>query len=457
MGRSVADFLNHRTKERGGGYLKNWRKREPPKLNAVLHRDVVPESVWRHQWYKVESREFQGKIETKVRWDHLVCLETEDLLQKRTKRADDGSRTSPPKRCGLCRLGEWLRAAIRDGLLPMEAKIFRFEAEDDEKPTVLHAAPFAGLVYDEMDEDAARHLAKFNISPRNAFKEDGSVKCNYLFAIVDNDDASAGVQVTIEAAALGAAVQDCMASVIAGEKCDEDLEGAAGDPFSRPYVFQWQYFPNESFSKKYKAVAMRKARLAPAVLELIKPASEGGSLPDIERFRAKHNPKLLRAQMERHWVGAVKPPWDEIFPKLAQAPAPEEAAEEAPPRQLASSSPAVAAKPRGPKGRGPAKEDLGVNPDGLDPESDDVYRCEMPFKNDVCGRLTAEEVDVCPRCGHDYTAAASPAKSEATPLAKAALSKTPPADQGAPVARAGRVVDKAEERAEEQDEDEVDF
>lgn len=410
MADAFDDFLNHSGRDSGGGkFLGNWKKREPPQVDTWMHTALSPKPSWRHQFYKVETRENKDTRDTeRVVWSfQFNCHEAEEVLKKQYKTDDDGRREKPPCTCPLCRCVDFVRQAVVDGRLSPFEPIFRFEGSDEDQAVTLHAAGLYGgfpRERDDFSDDEENPLTwkKFRdakLSLKDVWKENVMAKLSYVFAVVDQKDVSRGVQIAVETALLGEKVR----GVIADRR---DRLGVEEGSFAKnPCAIRWFHRPSEKeFNKKYHAtdIGLNKLPLTEEIEELIR----GEARDVIERVTkelAPGDPATLRALMERYSV--VDLPFDKFFEghdsKKAKDSKDKKRDEDEPAPEVRTSKPKADAKPA----KAPPKPAV------------------EEFECDECGATVTADDTECPKCGADLDDAddapkAPPPQAKKPPVAK---------------------------------------
>lgn len=361
---SIDDFLNHRTSDRSGGFLKDWKKNTPPKIDVVLHKKRMPIAIWQHPGPpRIVVREVDGQSKSDIWGGNWNCLETEEELRRQYHRHDDGSRKHYPKKCPLCRLIEVVREMIAEEQLNWLQPIFRFESDQDKR--IIHAGGLCGMFKDDdLDEADKEEMRAAGIVMKDArgggaWTENSYAKCLFIFCVVDVGNVEAGIQITTQPGLLGDKVKDCMNDAI------ESLGAEDGNPFLKPYAIQWEHRPKEpEFNKKYKARRMEKIPITPAI-----EAAINSPPPDLSQLTAPFNIKTMRAYLERHAL--VKLPWDHIF----EVPIPED--------QNHAEMPANEAKGK------------------LPPAAGASAAKESPPADDLCPKCKKTEADGCPHVACD--------------------------------------------------------
>lgn len=382
-GMNLDEFLDHSAGSgMRGNFLKNWRKGEPPKIVVWLHLGVgLGHARWSHNWPRVVVREDRdtGEARKEVWGGQWVCHEREFVLRKQRYRNDDGSREVEPVICPLCRTIEVIHKLVREGDLDWLEPVFRFRGSGKEHDTIIRA----GGIYNaysrrDLTKKEKGELREAGVRPSEAWRENATARCQYTFAIVNNDNPEDGVQITDEAEALGNAMKRVLKDKI------EEVGREDGNPLRKPYPFLWEYRATEDFEKKYRVVPKTGIELTDEIAELI-----GGATPDLSSHLSPGNITTLRTEMEEACL-LENFPFDEIF-------GPAEKAE----------AEAKAAEPDGDPDDDDGEDNTNFPPDeeskvaeksvGENEEGEELFICE------ACDFDELKEDDVlCPKCGAKY-------------------------------------------------------
>jgi hypothetical protein len=305
---SLQGFIEHRSTDRSGGFLGNWKSRAGSKVNVFLHTKILPISLWRHGLPKFFVKEDDdGEALVRVFSDNLNCWEEERVL-KRQYKYDNGKREIPPVACPLCLLIEAVKKLIDDEKIGWTAPLFRFIGDDPKESVVIHAGGFIGEYNDDCDEKEKTVLKKAGISLSTAWKENCRAKMSYVFYVVDADHVDKGVQVAIETGLLGDKVKDVISDAV------ESLGEDKGDFRKHPYAIQWKHLPDETLpNKKYKATRLERVLLTPEIEKLIR-----GDKPDYKNVVKPFSRSEIRARLEKACDKAVREiiPWDDVFERV---------------------------------------------------------------------------------------------------------------------------------------------
>lgn len=389
---SVDDFLNYKSSEFSGSKrLKNWK--EKGHLNFWLHTKQFPCAVWYHPLPElvVRTKKDDPTVTLKNVWSRShACWEDESILKKQRFRNQNGEREHPPKKCGICRLLEAIRAYMRAGRIKDTDVLFRFEGSDKpEENKVLHAGAMTSIwKRDDLDDATKARLAASGIFMGNApgrpgaWSQNATAKLNYIFVGVDNDDLESGLQTAVQSQLVGDKVKREINNQIASEGGDK------GNPFINPYVIQLVYKPEEKkFDDKYEVRRINRFPLTESIETLIR-----GEKPDLKRYTEKFNQQAIRAMLEEHATEIGKKlPWDKIFDvQVAAAP---DASE--PPRTRVQVPAAPAPSPaQASKAPPPA----------------DTIPC------DDCGHPMGKDETKCGKCGAVYEVDAAPPQAASPPV-----------------------------------------
>jgi hypothetical protein len=431
---SVDAFLKHRTSERTGGRLK-WKDNKPPRVDVWMHKLVIPIALWSHQFPRLVVRENkkEDSSKTEVWGGTLNCREDESILIRQYKRNDDGTRRFPPKSCPVCKLIETVRDMIEEEQLDWTQTIFRFDGDEDRR--VLHAGGLCGMYddrNDEMSDEDKKELKDAGIKmggDDGAWREKAIAKCAYVFAVVDNDDVGAGIQITTEAQSLGDKVKDVINDTI------ESLENnIVGNPFQTPYVIRWEYNDAKGipYDKIYKARRMEKIVLTEDIDKLI-----SSERPDLSHVTALPNMKSLRATLERHCT-VKNMPWDHIF-DVQGGDEEEDEGTKFPPEESTTKRERAAARGRLPevstktKEKPAPKSEPEFNGDDTDAGDDDGSEdCPICKDQDACPHVGCDDCGKpilptdakCKHCGKVYKAATPEPEKKGTGRKRATTKET---------------------------------
>ena len=376
---SMEEFLSHKSTDRGGGFLGNWKKKG--KFRLFLHTRILPQPLWQHAFPRIAVKEDDDGEAVKHVWTgKYACCEPESVLKKQYKRDDEsGLRLLPPQKCGACKLLDWLWHAVDEGKINWTDIVFDFDGDFPDEHKQLHAAGlFSGFPKDkkELTKDEVVELRKANVALNKVWDENAMGKLSYVFCLVNADSPEDGLQIATETSLLGDKVKDVIADAIASLGPDK------GNPMKNPFCIEWEYLKDEvKFDSKYKARRLETVQPSDKVLEIIR-----GDKPDLTGILAPFEPNTLRSILERHCTlpkGLV--PWDDLFGK------PGKNAEEGESRQVAR-APARAGAPTSQ----PVSDD---DADHGDDDSDEIQceRCEKSM-----GIEGVDDLSKCKHCGQRY-------------------------------------------------------
>jgi hypothetical protein len=400
---SLDEFLGHETRSSNKtGFLKGWKKKNPPHVDTWFNVNSPLTSLWQHQWPRIMEIERDG-VKTREVWSrNFNSWETEALLKEQYKRTRDGSalRESPPLVCSMSIMIEEVRRLVREGELDWTDKLFKFVGDDPSKAVILHA----GGIYNaykkkDMTEDEKESLRKARISPKEAWKENLMAKCNYVFRVVVNDDLDSGNQIAIETTSLGEKVKKVIGDTMVGKGSE------GGNPLLNPYCIRWTYDKDaKQFNEKYNAIKMDQIKLTSSVEDLINEPA-----PDITNIIKPGNIKELRTSMEAHYVGPEGAlDWDYIFEKAERIQAEkddkpfyEDDDAQVPDVRTKKDKPKKATKAR--------KKKPEPEPDPEPEEEEEGYEC------DDCGNPMDEDEVKCSKCGAEYEVDEEPEEEEEPP------------------------------------------
>jgi len=397
QGMGLDEFLGHSSSFRGSsGKVLNWRKRQPPIIDTWLHTKGRIIALWRHGWPRLVEIEHDGDTSTEVWSGFFNCWENEDVLRRQHRRTDDGARLVPPKICPVCLLLEHLREQVRVGALSWLEPVFKFEGDDPKQTVVLTAAGMYNGFGGDLTRQELYDLKRAGVRRDEAWRQNTTAKCNYLFCIVDHNEPEKGVQTAIETTALGDAVKRVIRDQM------DALGEEEGHPLKHPYAIRWEYRAQEQeFGKKYRALAMPKLALTPEVRDLIYDAP----LPEIGELIARGNVAALRSVMEQHAL--ISLPFDSLFA----------AAEAATGQVLSQQEPRVAQPRQVPRVEQSQRRDVSPQEEPRAASSASMGQ-RKPAKSqpaqptfppgtvmlpcDACGAPMAETDEVCWKCGARY-------------------------------------------------------
>jgi len=391
--------------ERGGGggswkegRLKNWHKKEEltktrsgekvGEIRVLLstHAPMVELAV--HSWPKQLTIK-KDNVESTSCWsfDHN-CLEDLDLIDDQYKVDDKGLRVRPPVVCPICRLTDWVRREIMAGRINWTQNLFTYTQDKGEATTLSAGGMCNQFSARDMSDEDKEELKKAGVQVRFAFKQNALAKTKFLYALVDIDDVSKGLQSTVESKSLGQQITRIIDDRMS------DL-GERGDPAKNPYPLKFRYFPDKDPKEQYQVSYLAWSDLEESGYKQKDEAIEACRSEKIpasfEKLRGYPNIKQLRQQIEA--AALVKGiPFAQIF-----GPAETRCDDKG---WYSDGQPEE-------KPKAPAPEESGEETDG-DEDSGDVDTAE-------CGACNAEvPVDalVCPKCGADFSDDGGEAEAE---------------------------------------------
>lgn len=308
---SLDDFMKHGNKAGGHAFLSGWKKKVPPQVNVVMHTGMYPQPVWQHSFPFVfvgQDKQTKKPV-TKVFSKRYVCHEEEAVLKRQWFRDENDDRETPPQKCPICKLIEYVRACIANDQLKWTDLIFTFVNPTTKVVTTIHAGGLVGFFNQkEYTDEQKADLAQHGISLKKEWSQNATAKLSYIYSVVDLSDVKKGVQIATESQAL----KDAIITVVEG--AIKSLGPELGNPWRNPYVMQWEHRPNETdFKKQYAAYRIETMPVPPAVLELVR-----GPAPDLSKDTEPFGALAMRAVMEKHAL--IEVPWDEIFSTARQLP-----------------------------------------------------------------------------------------------------------------------------------------
>lgn len=403
---TIDAFLNHSTREQGGGFLDGWKK--DGHLEHFLHPGSSPTCLWAHPIPTIVPRENKQTRETENHvWNREYnCPETESVLKGQWYRNPDGSRERPPQACGVCKLLAWTYQRLVSGGLLLETPMFRFQGDFPAETLVVYAGGFVGeLKSDRLKPETAKRLIAAGVSLewKKVADQNSAAKAQYLAVVVAAKDAKGGAKIVRIAGGLGDKVKEAIREEMAKAAKPAQMRGAskeeiraaasARDPLQSPYMFEWFYDENElNPGKKYRVTAHVDVKPSDEVMDQLR-----GEAPSLAKLTRPMNQAAVRARLERACLlqGKEAPPWDEFFPAAAEA-AEEDPDMEFPPTE--EKVPEIGAAPaRTPPAHQQAQAPAKKTPEELcaGVREEDLFECE------VCrnGSPTPEE---CVWCGARY-------------------------------------------------------
>lgn len=285
---SVDEFLSHRSVEPKKTFLVNWKKKGGPGyIDVWLHTKRIPAPVWVHSFpvKKTWTDKLTGDEVTAYFPEKFVCHESDKFLKEFHRDLAMGKNSVVPEKCPMCKLIHHVRTQIARGKLSWTDALFAVGEGRNE--VVFHA----GGIYNAFnrakdDKEAQAELRKHGIFLKEAWKETLLAKCNYVIALVTEENPA--VAVTLEASSLGDKIKECIATTM------ESMGTEDGNPFINPWCMRFKYNEDEpEFSKKYSVIRMVRTKLSPEVKELIT-----GDPPSISAYTTPLNPAKMRLLLE---------------------------------------------------------------------------------------------------------------------------------------------------------------
>lgn len=308
----VESFLTSGGDKSKGGSFLGWRKDKRTLL--YLHRTVWCAKVWIHTVPVVKEIIDKETEDPSMRvWsDRWMCHEPEALLMKRFDRLPTGERSMPPTVCPQCLLPEVVKDLVARKELSWIDPLFRWDGDiEEEQHIVLAGGVYNGFSGDDIgkDPDKRRELKAAGVRRKEAWNQSLLVKQMWLFCVCDPANIEAGILKTFEAKSLGEKMKKAIADEM---KKARDENGKPnkdfGNPLLHPFPFEWNYDEEKDYEDKYDVVAMTGKVPSPEVLEVI-----GGPAPDITQDTRPGNCWWLKDQLESHYVGKIKFPWERVF------------------------------------------------------------------------------------------------------------------------------------------------
>jgi hypothetical protein len=318
---TLNEFLGHKPSGGRGKFTKNWKgDKGKGFINVFLHTKAPFLPIWTHPLPQLKTIEDKqtGKVRNEVWMDKAVCWEDDELLASQYFRdKETGERQEPPKRCGICKMTEYVRDCVETGQLGWMDPIFEFKGDqtDPRKPQfkqLLAGGVYGGFTSKKLSEEQIKEMNDHGIyqggKGANAYQYTIMAKLNYGFAILDADDLKAGITISTEASLLGDKLKIMIQQQMTS-KGDEE-----GNPLLHPYCIRWEAHQKEQNpNDKYQVMPFERIRATPKIMELI--TSEA---PDMSHMIEPFNAKSIRARMEHHCL--VDLPWDEFFENAKEQP-----------------------------------------------------------------------------------------------------------------------------------------
>jgi hypothetical protein len=191
--------------------------------------------------------------------------------------------------------------------------VFRFHDDGvDEDDIEITAGGMLSLFGDrKMTEEKKFAARRAKLRLDEVFKQNQTVRCQYVFGVVNANKPEDGALLAFEAESIGNGMKTELKKVIKVNSSNPDL----ADPWKHPYPFEWTYNEEEENpQKKYEVTALTKEEPSEEVLAVF--AEDG---PDMASLRKLEDPEALRAEMETYCVLEVEVPWDDIFARAIAA------------------------------------------------------------------------------------------------------------------------------------------
>lgn len=216
-GLGIAEFLKHGGDGGGGrgGWLREWRKNGKGEATIWLHTRAPIVPAFSHSFMledTYEDKETKKKTPT-LRFPRFISPDPEIVTRNQFFR-DNGILRTPPDRDPFLLLREWLRFADH---LALEAPIFQWQHFKERKTIVWDRGEISGLV------KRGKHNWNHSLD----------TKIEYIYIVVDHDDAAAGAVFARE----GKLLSQKMVEVIGYQR--KEFGEDQGDPCQHPYAFRW--------------------------------------------------------------------------------------------------------------------------------------------------------------------------------------------------------------------------
>lgn len=297
------DFKQHDRRESGARTVaKGWTRRNPPRIDIVLHKEAPVYSLWRHQFARVVEVK-RNDVQSVEVWPYYFnSHEDEDLLKGLLRQRDDNDRPkTPPKLCPASLLCETVRAMVNGKKLKAGQVVFKWQGDDPTRAKILTAGGLAKMFHKGMSDEMREQMRGAGLTERYAWQQSLYASSFYALARVDVDHIEDGLQVAIEKGIVGDKIREAT-------RDRETSKGAIeGDVWINPAVIRLENFPNADKPwEKYKATIIEKINVTSEIEELI-----SGPYPDLDEVVKPGDVHKLRLELEAH--AEVDLPWDEIF------------------------------------------------------------------------------------------------------------------------------------------------
>jgi len=392
MAHDVDKFLSHRGSDSSGvNRLGNWKKEGS--IDLWLHKERVPQPLWKHSFHRIEARENkETKRISKEVWSFdFVCHESESVLKRQFRYEDDDiTREVPPEVCPFCKAIHWVRTQVKKGKLDWKAPIFRFEGSDKEKNVVIHAGGWWNA-YKEVERDTEEYdeLSEAGIYIKNAWRENGIAKLNYVFTVLDNANIDEGLKVSTEPGLLG----DKVKAVI--RKAMEELGDEEGNPFVEPYCFRWKFNEKAQINEKYDALKLGRVSLTEKIESII-----SGKAPSIDQVTRKGDVDKLRALFEKHAL--IEMPLDDFFENAKNEEGGDAEEEEEKPKRRSTRSSERSEEEEEKPARRKKVEEEEEKPARRKKVEEEPPKKEKMIDCDDCGAPMKATDRKCKKCGAEY-------------------------------------------------------
>jgi hypothetical protein len=314
-GMSTEEFINYG--QTGGNklkYLRKWRKSSPAKITIWVHTGTGFHARWGHNWPRMVTSQEEGsnKKTLEIKPGMWICHESEEILKGQFFRdKNTKQRKNPPHVCPLCKMLEWVWQEIYKGNLNWIQPVFSFCGTDGKKK-ILTAGGICNMFSNpNLTEEQNTELKNAGIYKTEVYQQNAISKCQYIFAVVDNDNIEEGVQITTEAKALGEemkrAIRDTIDQISVKQRIDRQQAIHLANPLRNPYAFIWEFKEKETISKMYRVVALQGMQMTEEIENLIVHTEP----PDLNQYMVPGNVNHLRADMESACL--IDMPFDRFF------------------------------------------------------------------------------------------------------------------------------------------------
>lgn len=331
---SMDEFGDHDTGgTRGERKFLKWKDDKTGEINVWLAG--LPFTLWRHSFHRVvKYTDKEDKEVEKIVMYTWNSYESEAWIKELkgqryyafTKAGneldvEDIEDRKQPQYDPFWMFLEWLYKQYVLKNISWTDEVFRFVAADS-KTLVLHAGGVLGMYprnwndvkFKSPDEEkrVKREFSNAGIELKEAFKQNSTIGCRYMFLVVDHEKPEDGIQLTIEAETLGDGIKkvfnDRKIRIAAkNPKLDKKAVADQANPVKK-VCFRWEFDNSKNFKEKYNVIDLGFDEIPEEIQEAFK-----AELPDTSLFTRPGNVAFLENVLTTHWCHDVTPPWKEIF------------------------------------------------------------------------------------------------------------------------------------------------